>query len=278
LLEKSRIYALMPPRYACDTSATRCPDLGGFCVYAGMSAISQPAACIVDPPASVRIRTLPAPQVDIPMLAFVASASIGCRRRQPGGRMTEELTELIGRAQGGDRVAADRLFTVVYAELRAIAGRQRQRIDGAGIGATSLVHESYMRLIRGMSLGSEGRVHFFATAARAMRQIAIDRVRAEVAEKRGGNAEITSLDSGGDQAADTELGQVDLIALDQALTLLESFDARLSRLVELRFFAGMSLEEAGEKLGMSERTLKRDWRKARAFLHTQLDGAVDDEP
>ncbi len=211
------------------------------------------------------------------VLAFVASASIRCSSRQPGERMTEELTELIGRAQGGDRAAADRLFTVVYAELRAIAGRQRQRIQGSGMGATSLVHESYMRLIRGMSLGSEGRAHFFATAARAMRQIAIDRVRADVADKRGGNAEITSLDSGGDHAADTELGQVDLIALDQALTLLESFDARLSRLVELRFFAGMSLEEAGERLGMSERTLKRDWRKARAFLHTQLDGAIGDE-
>lgn len=190
--------------------------------------------------------------------------------------MAEELTDLIGRAQGGDRSAADRLFTVVYAELRAIAGRQRQRIEPAGMGATSLVHESYLRLIRGSSLGSEGRAHFFATAARAMRQIAIDRVRAQHAEKRGGDIEITSLEGGHEQSADAELGQTDLIALDQALTLLESFDARLSSLVELRFFAGMSLEEAGEKLGMSARTLKRDWRKARAFLHTQLDGDSGD--
>lgn len=188
--------------------------------------------------------------------------------------MAEELTELIGRAQAGDRPAADRLFTVVYAELRAIAARQRQRFDGGGMGATSLVHESYMRLIRGMSLGSEGRAHFFATAARAMRQIAVDRLRADLAEKRGGDADITSLDHGLDQAMESG---PDLIALDQALNLLESFDPRLSRLVELRFFAGMSLEEAGDKLGMSERTLKRDWRKARAFLHTQLDGLPDDE-
>jgi RNA polymerase sigma factor (TIGR02999 family) len=183
--------------------------------------------------------------------------------------MAEELTELIGLAQAGDRPAADRLFTVVYAELRAIAGRQRQRFEGSAIGATSLVHESYMRLIRGMSLGSEGRAHFFATAARAMRQIAVDRLRADLAAKRGGEADITSLDHGLEQASE---GGPDLIALDQALNLLESFDPRLSRLVELRFFAGMSLEEAGEKLGMSERTLKRDWRKARAFLHTQLEG------
>jgi RNA polymerase sigma factor (TIGR02999 family) len=184
--------------------------------------------------------------------------------------MAEPLTDLIGLAQGGDRAAADRLFTVVYAELRAIAGRQRQRVEGAPIGATSLVHESYMRLIRGMSLGSEGRAHFFATAARAMRQIAIDRLRADVAAKRGGNADITSLD-GVHEGDPDALASTDLVALDQALTLLDSFDARLSRLVELRFFAGMSLEEAGEKLGMSERTLKRDWRKARAFLHAQLD-------
>ncbi len=192
--------------------------------------------------------------------------------------MTEELTDLIGRAQGGDRRAADQLFTAVYAELRAIAGRQRQRIEGSGMGATSLVHESYMRLIRGMSLGSEGRAHFFATAARAMRQIAIDRVRADIAGKRGGGADITSLDGVLESATDTDFGHTDMLALDQALTLLESFDARLSRLVELRFFAGMSLEEAGEKLGMSERTLKRDWRKARAFLHAQLDEAENDEP
>ncbi len=192
--------------------------------------------------------------------------------------MAEELTDLIGLAQRGDRNAADRLFTVVYAELRAIAGRQRQRVEGSGMGATSLVHESYLRLIRGMSLGSEGRAHFFASAARAMRQIAIDRLRADIAGKRGGNADITSLDAAHENAVDDGLGQIDLLALDQALTQLESFDARLSRLVELRFFAGMSLEEAGEKLGMSERTLKRDWRKARAFLHANLDGVADDEP
>ena len=186
--------------------------------------------------------------------------------------MEHEVTDLIGRAQGGDRAAADRLFAVVYAELRAIAGRQRQRVEGSGMGATSLVHESYLRLIRGLSLGSEGRAHFFATAARAMRQIAIDRLRNLAAEKRGGQADITALDGVEEVSVGDELGQIDLLALDQALSRLESFDPRLSSLVELRFFAGMGLEEAGEKLGMSERTLKRDWRKARAFLHAQLEG------
>ncbi|MEO8670753.1 MAG: ECF-type sigma factor [Tahibacter sp.] len=192
--------------------------------------------------------------------------------------MTDDVTDLIELAQLGDRDAADRLFTAVYAELRAIAGRQHLRIKGSGIGATSLVHESYMRLIRGMSLGSAGRSHFFATVARAMRQIAIDRLRADIAGKRGGGADVTSLDAVHDNVSDAEFGNTDLLALDQALTRLESFDERLSRLVELRFFAGMNLEEAGEKLGMSPRTLKRDWRKARAFLHAELDGVVNHEP
>lgn len=191
--------------------------------------------------------------------------------------MTEEHIDLVGRAPGGDRRAADQWFSAVYAELPVIAGRQRQRVEDAGMGATSRVHESYLRLIRGMSLGSEGRAHFFATAARAMRQIAIDLLRAEIAEKRGSNSAMVSLDSALEDAEDVQLGQIDLLGLDQVLTLLEIFDARLSRLVELRFFAGMSLEDAGEKLGMSECTLNRDWRKARAFLHTQLDGAVSDE-
>lgn len=190
--------------------------------------------------------------------------------------MTEGMTELIGRAQAGDRNSADQLFTLVYAELRAIAGRQRQRFEGADVGATSLVHESYLRLIRGMSLGSEGRAHFFATAARAMRQIAVDRLRASGRVKRGGGLAVENIDDIIEEAPDDALASTDLLALDQALDLLASFDARLSSLVELRFFAGMSLEEAGENLGLSERTLKRDWRKARAFLHAQLDGVVND--
>lgn len=190
---------------------------------------------------------------------------------------SDEVTVLIARAQGGDRVAADRLFEVVYQELHQLASRQRQSGAGGDMGATSLVHESYLRLIRGMSLGSAGRAHFFAIAAQAMRQIAINQVRARMAEKRGGAMEVTSLDGLVDGAEPAETKPGDLLALDQALTRLESFDARLSRLVELRFFGGMSLAEAGDKLGLSERTLKRDWRKARAFLHAELAAAQDDE-
>lgn len=191
--------------------------------------------------------------------------------------MADEVTVLIERAQSGDRIAADRLFELVYRELHALAARQRLTIGIGDMGATSLVHESYLRLIRGMSLGSAGRAHFFAIAAQAMRQIAINQVRSRMAEKRGGAMDVTSLDGLTDGVEPAEQKPVDLLALDQALTRLESFDARLSRLVELRFFGGMSLSEAGEKLGLSERTLKRDWRKARAFLHADLAGAHDDE-
>lgn len=188
--------------------------------------------------------------------------------------MGEALTDLIGLAQGGDRAAADRLFTAVYAELRVIARRQRLRFADAGMGATSLVHESYLRLIRGLSLGSEGRAHFFATAARAMRQIALDQLRSRSRQKRGGGVEVAALDDIVEIANPDDWEGIDLVALDTALTRLESFEPRLASLVELRFFAGMNLEEAGEKLGMSERTLKRDWRKARAFLHAQLEGSA----
>lgn len=193
-----------------------------------------------------------------------------------GAHMADDITQLISLAKSGDRAAADSLFTVVYAELRAIAGRQRRRVESSGMGATSLVHESYLRLIRGMSLGHDGRAHFFATAARAMRQIAIDRVRAMGSEKRGGRFDLSSLEEAPEVDAESGLPPVDLIALDQALTLLEGFDPRLATLVELRFFAGMSLQEAGEQIGVTDRTLKRDWRKARAFLHTQLGGTDSD--
>ncbi len=186
-----------------------------------------------------------------------------CPRQQDAvvfirGRVrSEELTDSIGRAQGGERRAAGQLFNADYAEMRAIAGCQRHRVEDADLGATALMHRDDVRLIRGNSLGSEGRAHFFATAARAMRQIAIDRLRAEIAGKRGGNADMTSL-AALEDAEDVQLGLIDLLALDQALNLLETFDARLSRLMELRSLAATSLKDFGEKLGRSERTLKRD--------------------
>jgi RNA polymerase sigma factor (TIGR02999 family) len=182
----------------------------------------------------------------------------------------DELTLLISRARDGDRGAAEALFHAVYDDLRRIAGRQGAASHGEGHGRTSLVHEAYFRLARPESLNVNDRQHFFAVAARAMRQIAVDRARERLTAKRGGEAPITTL--GAVDAVlpdDSKLGT--LIDLHEAMGALEAADARLARLVELRVFSGLLLEEAGDLLGLSRATLKRDWRKARAFLHARLD-------
>ena len=190
-----------------------------------------------------------------------------------------ELTELIGQARSGDAGASDRLFAAVYADLHRLAARQLRAGDGGGMRTTSLVHETYLKLARPDALDVADRAPFFAVAARAMRQIAVDRVRAHCAGKRGGGAHHATLDTAAGPADERDIAE--LLALDAALTRLEQLDVRLARLVELRFFAGMNLEEAGAVLGLSERTLKRDWRRARAFLHGSLGGVAgtssDDE-
>jgi RNA polymerase sigma factor (TIGR02999 family) len=185
-----------------------------------------------------------------------------------------ELTELIGQARGGNPAAAERLFAAVYADLHRLAARQLRGADGGGMRTTSLVHETYLKLARPEALDVADRAHFFAVAARAMRQISIDRVRAQWAGKRGAGRADATLRT--DAGPSDERDLADLLALDVALGRLEELDVRLARLVELRFFVGMNLEEAGAVLGLSERTLKRDWRRARAFLHGALDGTPFD--
>jgi RNA polymerase sigma factor (TIGR02999 family) len=185
-----------------------------------------------------------------------------------------EVTELIVGARSGDAGASEQLFALVYADLHRLAARQLRAGDGAGMRTTSLVHEAYLKLARPEALDVADRAHFFAVAARAMRQIAVDRVRAHCAGKRGGGKAHATLDTGAGPSDGRDLA--DLLALDAALNRLEALDPRLARLVELRFFGGMNLEEAGAVLGLSERTLKRDWRRARAFLHGILDGSLPD--
>lgn len=188
-----------------------------------------------------------------------------------------ELTELIARARTGDRAASERLFRAVYDDLHRLAARQVARAGDVGMGSTSLVHEAYIRLARPESLSVNDREHFFAVAARAMRQITVDHVRERLAQKRGGGLAVTTL-SGADQMPTESAGHEQLIALDAALSELEHAEPRLARLVELRFFGGLDLDEAGRVLGFSPTTLKRDFRKARAFLHAHLGGedAFDD--
>jgi len=180
-----------------------------------------------------------------------------------------ELTEWIARARKGDHDAAERLFAAVYGDLRRIAGRQVARGEAGGLGGTSLVHELYLRLARPEALALHDRRHFFAVAARAMRQIAVDRAREQLTIKRGSGAIMTTLGAADEAPFDgSKLAQ--LIDLDRALTALEAADARLARLAELRMFSGLDVEECGKLLEQSETTIKRDWRKARAFLYTQL--------
>lgn len=184
------------------------------------------------------------------------------------GAARGEITELLGDLAGGDPAAIDQLFAMVYDQLHREA--QRRRAFGRGndtLSTTALVHETYLKLAAAGNKRWQDRAHFFAVAARAMRQILVDHARRRAAQKRGKGAPITAIDEnrlGVDSKAE------ELLALDSALSRLGSFDPRLAHLVELRFFAGLSVEETAEALHLSERTIKRDWRKARAFLYEIL--------
>lgn len=162
----------------------------------------------------------------------------------------------------GERGALDRLFPLVYAELRERAHHQlARRRPGDTLSTTALVNEAYLKLTGSAHQSYNDRVHFFAVASRAMRQILVDYARRTTAAKRGGL--VVSLDP--DQLGDPGRAE-ELVALDEALARLERLDGRLARTVELRFFGGLSVEEAADALGVSPRTVKRDWRRARAFL------------
>jgi RNA polymerase sigma factor (TIGR02999 family) len=136
------------------------------------------------------------------------------------------------------------------------------------MNTTAVVHEAYLRLLHDQDLPWESRSHLLGTAAVAMRRLLIDRARERQAQKRGGGMTPVELDEGMAAAADTAAAEV--LALDQALGRLEAVDARLARVVELRFFGGLSEEEVGRVIGVGGRTVRRDWLKAKAFLHAQL--------
>jgi RNA polymerase sigma factor (TIGR02999 family) len=196
--------------------------------------------------------------------------------RQPlGSTPTGDITGLLAAARQGDGSATQRLMTLVYDELRAMARRQlRGRRPGQTITTTVLVHEAYLKLVDQDGVPWQDRSHFFSVAAIAMRHILVDSARRRVAKKRGGEDVRTTLDEwrlGGDEP-DTEARAVEVLAVDRALTALAALNERLSQLVELRFFAGLTEEETAEVMGTSERTVRRDWRKARAFLFQALGG------
>jgi RNA polymerase sigma-70 factor (ECF subfamily) len=186
-----------------------------------------------------------------------------------------EITALLEALRSGDRSALDRLCPLVYSELRARAHRQLNRTrPGDTLSTTALVHEAYLKLTDSAHQSYQDRVHFFAVASRAMRQIVVDHARSAMAAKRGAGL-VTALDP--DLLPDPGRAR-ELVALDDALGELERLDERLARTVELRFFGGLSVEETAEALGISPRTVKRDWRRARAFLYRAVRGSGDPEP
>ena len=179
-----------------------------------------------------------------------------------------DITGLLLAWRAGDRGALDRLFPLVYEELRRIAHRQlgRERPDHT-LGTTALVHEAYMKLVDQTRAQWTDRAQFFAVAARAMRRILVDYARRHRALKRGGERERISLDDAAlvaEERADT------LIALDEALKRLSELEERLSRVVECRFFGGLTEEETAEALAVTPRTVRRDWVKAKGWLYRAL--------
>lgn len=181
--------------------------------------------------------------------------------------MSTEFSTLLGAARGGDPDAFARAFEAAYAELRRVARRQLRGLrPGDTIATTALVHEAFLKLVR-RPLALEDQTHFFALAARAMRQILVDYARERGSLKRGGDRRQTTLDDG---ALSAETLAEEMLGIDQALTRLEAVDERLARVVEWRFFAGMTEEEIAGAQGVDVRTVRRDWQKARAFLYREL--------
>ncbi|MEJ2502677.1 MAG: sigma-70 family RNA polymerase sigma factor [Gemmatimonadota bacterium] len=184
------------------------------------------------------------------------------RLQSPAG----EVTRLLGDVRQGDADALDRIYPFVYEELRGVAARQlRREQPGHTLHPTALVHEAYVKLAGG-GLDASSRSHFLAIAARAMRQVLVDHARRRSAQKRGGEWHATTLTDG---SASVELRPEELIALDAALATLEE---RQRQVVECRFFGGMEEREVAEALGISERTVRRDWVKARAWLYREIYG------
>jgi RNA polymerase sigma factor (TIGR02999 family) len=156
----------------------------------------------------------------------------------------------------------------VYDELRRVArARLRDEQPGHTLQATALVHEAYLRLVGSRPPTPQNRTHLFGVAARLMREILVDHARRKAARKRGGAATLIELD---ESVATPEIGTLDLLALDEALTELHALDQRLCRVVELKFFAGLNIDETAEALRVSTATVERDWTVAKAWLHQRL--------
>lgn len=180
------------------------------------------------------------------------------------------VTQLLIDSGRGDRAALDALMPLVYAELRRLADSYlRRERAGHTLQTTALVHEAYLRLVDQRSVDWQNRAQFFGLAAQMMRRVLLNHARDRKAEKRGGGATHVSLEDAGEAGKEIE---VDLAALDLALTELEKFDPDLSRLVELRYFGGLTINETAAVMKVSPSTVKRDWDTAKAWLYEQVQG------
>ncbi len=180
---------------------------------------------------------------------------------------TPDVTELLRAWHRGESGALDRLLPLVYSELRRVArARLRHERPGHTLQATALVHEAYVRLVGGRGPAPQNRAQLFAIAARLMREILVDHARRKAASKRGGSVSLVGLD----ESIEAPIAPVDILALDRALTELHARDPRLCRVVELRFFAGLTIDETADALEVSTATVERDWTVSRAWLHQRL--------
>jgi RNA polymerase sigma factor (TIGR02999 family) len=179
-----------------------------------------------------------------------------------------DITRMLVALRGGDNEVMNALFAAVYDELHGIAHRKLGYLRaGETLNTTALVHEAYLKLVDQSGVSWQDRAHFFAVSAKVMRHILVDYARRRLAKKRGGDVQTIVID---DSKLGTGERASEIVALDSALSQLSELNERLSKIVELRFFGGLSVEEAAEVLKVSPRTVKRDWRKARAFLYQAL--------
>lgn len=201
-----------------------------------------------------------------------------CHSRSEQQLMPEDVTQILNRIEDGDSQAANQLLPLVYEELRKLAAnRMAQEAAGRTLQPTALVHEAFMRLV-GSEAGQEwdNRGHFFAAAAEAMRRILIDSARRRNSVKRGGQNVRKELRDD-DAVFDADDGDT-LLALDEALTEFAKIEPELARMVELRYFTGLTIDETAKVLGVSPRTTKRNWTYARAWLKRAMDGEDDSDP
>ena len=182
-----------------------------------------------------------------------------------------QITQLLKKWSEGNQEILDKLMPLVYEELRRQASRYlRRERSNHTLQTTALIHEAYLKLVDQKEVEWQSRSHFFAIAAQAMRRILVDYARERHREKRGGAAENLPLEEA--LMISSQEKSVDLVALDEALNRLAEFDERQARVVELRYFSGLSIEETADILGVSNVTVRRDWNMAKAWLHQQITG------